>query len=142
MKSSLFFAAVLLVAASILMSVVNDAQKERVVVVKQEQLALQFLNYVEALNDLFAAGTPADGDVTALVTLPDWQPKTSRIVLRISSGVGYAFLPSSPGLFSQLLQYTENSGHFGLSDVAGINTPAGQLNRPSFIPVGYVVYVR
>jgi len=142
MKSSLFFAAALLAAVSILLSSVSDAQKEGVSVVTQDQLANQFLNYAEALNELYVAGPPSDGDVTARITLPDWQPRNSSIVLRVSGGVGYAFMPSSPGVLSQLLQIAENSAHIGLSDAAAIHTPAGQIARPDFIPSGYVVYVR
>ncbi|MCR8998652.1 type IV pilus biogenesis protein PilM [Rahnella perminowiae] len=142
MKSSLFFTAVLLAAVSILLSIITDAQTKNVAVVTQEQQAAQFLNYVGALNDLYSSGTPADGDVTTRITLPAWQPHGNQIQLRISSGTGYAFTPSSPGLFAQLMQMTENSTHFGLSDATGINTPAGKLTRPGFLPSGYVVYVR
>lgn len=142
MKSSLFFTALFLAAVSILLSVVTNIQKETVSVATQQQLASQFLNYGEALNDRYLSGTPADGDITAGITLPIWQPRSSKIVVRISGGVGYVFMPSSPGVLSQLLQDTENSAHIGLSDVTGIHTPAGVISRPSFIPAGYVVYVR
>ena len=142
MKSSIFFAAALLVAVSVLMSCVSDKSRDTVADVTQAQLAGQFLNYVSAFNDLWAAGSPADGDASGRVTLPAWLPHNSNIVLRISGGVGYVFTPSSPGFYSQLMQDTENSAHFGMSDTAGINTPTGRLARPSFIPAGYVVYVR
>ncbi|MBF1995200.1 type IV pilus biogenesis protein PilM [Serratia symbiotica] len=68
--------------------------------------------------------------------------KGSGIALRISGDIAYAFRPAVPGLFSQLLQDTENSTHFGLSDPTGITTPTGWQSRPAFIPVGYVVYLR
>jgi len=142
MKASLFFTAVLLAAVSILLSVVTNVQKESVDAVTQQQLASQFLNYAEALNDRYLSGTPADGDASAQITLPGWQPRNSQISLRVSGGAGYVFMPSSPGVLSQLLQNTENSAHIGLSDATGIHTPAGVLPRPSFIPVGYIVYVR
>ncbi|AVF38204.1 type IV pilus biogenesis protein PilM [Rahnella sikkimica] len=142
MKASLFFTAFFLAAVSILLSVVINIQKETIAVVTQQQLSSLFLNYAEALNDRYLSGTPADGDMTATITLPVWQPRSSQIVVRVSGGVGYIFMPSSPGVLSQLLQDTENSAHIGLSDATGIRTPAGVVPRPSFIPAGYVVYVR
>ncbi|WP_313052572.1 type IV pilus biogenesis protein PilM [Pantoea piersonii] len=142
MKSSLFFAAILLAAVSILLSCVNDTSRDGVARVTQEQQVGQFLNYVSAFNDLYASGTPADGDASGRIVLPGWQPRNSNIQLRISSGTGYVFVPSSPGFYAQLIQETETSAHFGISDAAGINTPSGQLPRPGFIPAGYVVYVR
>lgn len=142
MKASLFFTAFFLAAVSILLSVVINIQKETVAVVTQQQLSSLFLNYAEALNDRYLSGTPADGDMTATITLPVWQPRSSQIVVRVSGGVGYIFMPSSPGVLSQLLQDTENSAHIGLSDATGIRTLAGVVPRPSFIPAGYVVYVR
>lgn len=142
MKSSIFFAAALLAAVSILLSCVSDARRDNVASVTQAQLAGQFLNYVSAFNDLYASGIPADGDVSGRVMLPDWLPRSSLIQLRVSGGIGYVFTPASPGLFAQLLRETENSAHVGLSDAAGINTPSGRLARPDFIPAGHVVYVR
>lgn len=142
MKSSLFFAAAILAAVSILLSCVKNAQLDKVAHVTKEQQAGQFLNYISAFTELYASGVPADGDAINRVTLPSWLPRNSMIQLRISNGEGYVFTPASPGLYSQLLQETENSSHFGISDAAGINTPSGRLSRPNFIPAGYVVYVR
>ncbi|MBY4841280.1 type IV pilus biogenesis protein PilM [Pantoea sp. DY-5] len=142
MRSSVFFAAVLLAAVSILLSCVNDVSRESVASVTQAQLSGQFLNYVAAFNDLWTGSTPAEGDAAARITLPSWLPRNTGIQLRISGGTGYVFTPSSPGLYAQLMGDTENSSHFGLSDAAGINTPSGRIARPDFIPAGYVVYVR
>ncbi|QZY97762.1 type IV pilus biogenesis protein PilM [Pantoea dispersa] len=142
MRSSIFFAAVLLAAVSILLSCVNDANRDSVARVTQAQQSGQFLQYVSAFNGLWAGTTPADGDAATRITLPDWLPRSSSIQLRISGGAGYVYTPSSPGLYAQLMEDTDNSSHFGLSDAAGINTPSGRLTRPGFIPAGYVVYVR
>lgn len=142
MRSSIFFAAVLLAAVSILLSCVNDANRDSVASVTQAQQSGQFLQYVSAFNGLWTSTTPADGDAATRITLPDWLPRSSSIQLRISGGAGYVYTPSSPGLYAQLMEDTDNSSHFGLSDAAGINTPSGRLTRPGFIPAGYVVYVR
>ncbi|WP_058970018.1 type IV pilus biogenesis protein PilM [Type-D symbiont of Plautia stali] len=142
MRSSIFFAAVLLAAVSILLSCVNDANRDTVANATQAQLSGQFLHYVSAFNDLWTGTTPADGDAAARITLPDWLPRSAAIQLRISGGAGYVYTPSAPGFYAQLMEDTENSSHFGLSDAAGINTPSGRLARPDFIPAGYVVYVR
>ncbi len=142
MRSSIFLATVLLTAVSILLSCVNDASRDNVSRVMQEQQAGQFLNYVSSFNDLWTANASEDGDAAARVILPDWLPRNTSIQLRISGGVGYVFTPSSPGLYTQLMNDTENSSHYGLSDENGINTPSGRLARPDFIPAGYVVYVR
>lgn len=141
MKSS-FIAAVMLFAVSILLLCVNNIEKENTENVTRSQLAGQFLHYSSALNDLYGGGTPPDGDVINRISLPDWLPRTAAIQMRVSGGTGYTFTPSYPGLLAQVLQETENSTHFGLTDAAGINTPAGRLSRPAFIPAGYVVYVR
>ncbi|EOW6411065.1 MULTISPECIES: type IV pilus biogenesis protein PilM [Cronobacter] len=141
MKSSLLVAA-LLAVVSILLSCVSDANRDKVSTVSQQQTAGQFLHYVSALNDLYETGTPADGDADNRITLPGWLPPNSTIKLRISGGIGYVFMPASPGLFTQILQETENSLHYGLSDATGINTNSGRLVRPGFIPPGYVVYMR
>lgn len=142
MRSSIFFAAALLAAVSILLSCVNDASRDGTASVIQAQQAGQFLQYVSAFNDLWTGSTPADGDAVARITLPDWLPRSTSIQLRISGGAGYVYTPSSPGFYAQLMEDTENSSHFGLSDAAGINTPSGRLARPDFIPAGYVVYMR
>lgn len=142
MKSSIFFAAALLAAVSILLSCVNNEQREKITEVTIEQQAGQFLNYVAAFNELYASGTPADGDAAGRIALPGWIPRSSNIQLRVSSGTGYVFTATSPGFYSRLLLETEGSSHFGLSDAAGINTPSGRIARPGFIPAGYVVYVR
>ena len=142
MRSSIFFAAVLLAAVSILLSCSNDKSLNVVASATQAQRAGQFFHYVSAFNELWAGNTPADGDATGRITLPTWLPRDTRIQLRISNGAGYVFTPSSPGLFAQLMEETEYSSHFGLSDTAGINTASGRLVRPTFIPSGYVVYVR
>lgn len=142
MRSSLFFVAVLLAAAGVLMTFINASGSDNSARVLQEQQAGQFLHYVAAFNNLWAVSAPADGDAASKVSLPSWLARNSSIQLRISGGTGYVFAPSSPGFYSQLMQKTENSAHFGLSDAAGINTPSGRLTRPGFIPAGYVVYVR
>jgi hypothetical protein len=142
MRSSIFFAAALLAAVSILLSCVNEASRDNVASVTRMQQSGQFLHYVSAFNDLWTGQTPADGDAGTRIALPDWLPRNTGIQLRISGGAGYVYAPSSPGFFAQLMEDTENSSHFGLSEAAGINTPAGRLARPSFIPAGYVVYVR
>ena len=142
MKSSLFFAAALLAAVSILLSCVSHEQREKIINVNIEQQSGQFLNYVSALNELYSNGTPADGDAKGRIKLPGWLPRSSSIQLQINNGIGYIFMPSSPGLYARLLHETDSSSHFGLSDAAGINTTAGRLTRPGFIPAGYVVYVR
>ncbi|WP_042958393.1 type IV pilus biogenesis protein PilM [Erwinia tasmaniensis] len=142
MRSSLFFAAALLAAVSILLSCVNDANRDTLANAQQAQQSGQFLHYVSAFNDLWVADTPPDGDAASRITLPDWLPQSSSIRLRISGGAGYVYTPSSPGFYAQLMEDTEYSSHFGMSDAAGINTPSGRLARPDFIPAGYVVYVR
>lgn len=142
MRSSVFFAAILLAIASSCLIFINIAVRNNVESVTRGQQAGQFLNYVSAFNDLWTGTTPADGDAAARITLPDWLPRSSSIQLRISGGAGYVYTPSSPGLYAQLMEDTENSSRFGLSDAAGINTPSGRLTRPGFIPAGYVVYVR
>lgn len=142
MKSSIFFAAVLLAAVSILLSCVDSARRENVASVIQGQQAGQFLHYVSAFNDLWTGNTPTDGDAAVRINLPSWLPRSADIQLRISGGAGYVYTPSSPGFYAQLMEDTEYSSHFGMSDAAGINTPSGRLARPDFIPAGYVVYVR
>lgn len=142
MKASIFFVAVLTAVAGILSSFVNTSYNKRFTQVMQEQQVDQFLHYVAAFNSLWTVSAPADGDAASKVSLPSWLARNSSIQLRISGGTGYVFAPSSPGFYSQLMQETENSAHFGLSDAAGINTPSGRLTRPGFIPAGYVVYVR
>ncbi|WP_168403402.1 type IV pilus biogenesis protein PilM [Erwinia amylovora] len=142
MKSSIFLAAALLAAVSILLSCANDVSRDNVASVTQAQQSGQYLHYVSAFNDLWTGSVPADGDASARVKLPAWLPRSSSIQLRISGGTGYVFTPSSTGFYAQLMEDTENSSHFGLSDAAGINTPSGRLARPDFIPPGYVVYVR
>lgn len=142
MNSSMFISIILLAAASMLLSFGNDKQRDSTEGARQQQQSGEFLHYVAALNDLYSSGSPADGDVTAIAVLPSWLPHSSAIVLRVSGGQGYAFTPSQPGLYGQILADTENSTHFGITDAAGINTPAGRLTRPDFVPPGCVVYVR
>ncbi|MBP2157395.1 type IV pilus biogenesis protein PilM [Erwinia rhapontici] len=142
MRLALFFGAIFLIAANILLLSNNEDRAEAVSVVTQERTAGMFLNYVEALNKYFISGAIADGDVSTLITLPSWLPRSGDIGLQVIDGVGYVFMPSVPGLLKQVMRETDNSVHFGLSDASGINTPAGILPRPGVIPPGYVVYVR
>ena len=142
MNSSLFFSALLFALVGTLLYQINISQHDSVAYVTKEQQAGQFLNYVASFNDLYASGTPQDGDARDRVILPEWLPKSNSIQLIINNGAGYVFTPSSPGIYAQLLQETENSAHFGVSDATGINTPSGRISRPDFVPAGYIVYMR
>ncbi|OWY74699.1 type IV pilus biogenesis protein PilM (plasmid) [Pantoea allii] len=142
MNYSVFFSMALLTGAAILLSLGNEEHKDSTDTARLQQQSGEFLHYVEALNDLYSTGTPPDGDVTARAILPSWLPHSSAITLRVSGGQGYAYAPFVPGLYAQILADTEDSTHFGRADSAGINTPAGRLSRPDFIPPGDVVYVR
>lgn len=142
MNSSFFFSVLLLAGAAMLLSFGNQKQKDSTDTARLQQQSGEFLHYVAALNDIYISGTPPDGDVTASAVLPTWLPHSAVIVLRVSGGQGYAYAPFVPGLYAQILADTEDSTHFGLADTAGINTPAGRLSRPDFIPPGDVVYVR
>ncbi|WP_099330411.1 type IV pilus biogenesis protein PilM [Erwinia amylovora] len=56
--------------------------------------------------------------------------RNANIQLRISSGVGYVFIPSAPGFYGQLMQDTENSSHFGLSIRQALIHRQGEFRVP------------
>lgn len=104
--------------------------------------AKNFLNYVLAFDDYLLSHDVINGDVTNEVVIPTWLPVNSNIKMIISAGYGYIFMPSSPGMLANVQQITGNSAMVGVSDSAGISTPLGVIEKPAFIPSGYIVYVR
>ncbi|EJH2486503.1 type IV pilus biogenesis protein PilM, partial [Salmonella enterica subsp. enterica serovar Eko] len=44
--------------------------------------------------------------------------------------------------YNNILKRTEGSVLVGVSDSSSLVTEAGRINKPSFIPSGYIVYMR
>ncbi|WP_340621876.1 type IV pilus biogenesis protein PilM [Xenorhabdus siamensis] len=101
-----------------------------------------FLSYTSAFDAYYVANGGANGDVTNSVSLPSWLPVDSSIRMYISSGTGYIFMPSTSGVLSEIMRRTDYSAWVGFSDDTSITTLSGKLNKPSFIPTNYIVYVR
>ncbi|PHM25090.1 type IV pilus biogenesis protein PilM [Xenorhabdus budapestensis] len=101
-----------------------------------------FLNYTAAFDAYYLSNGGANGDVTNFVLLPSWLPVDSSIRMYISSGAGYIFMPSASGVLSEIMKRTDYSAWVGFSDDTSIITLSGKLNKPSFIPANYIVYVR
>lgn len=120
----------------------DNNTRNRIDELRIQNLSGQLINYSNALNDLYANGTPADGDATSRLVLPQWLARSPDIRATIQGGAGFVYMPTSPGLFTQVELETEKSAHFGISDGSGMNTTAGRVNLPSFIPPNYVVYAR
>lgn len=101
-----------------------------------------FLNYTSAFDAYYLANSSANGDVTNKVTLPAWLPANSSVKMYVSSGYGYVFMPLESGVFSEVMKATDNSALVGVTDSSAIKTVSGTIAKPSFIPSGYIVYVR
>ncbi|MCW0309931.1 type IV pilus biogenesis protein PilM [Pantoea ananatis] len=142
MNYTLFMAIFALMIVSAVTSQSDNNTRNRIDELRIQNLSGQLINYSNALNDLYANGTPADGDATTRLVLPQWLARNPDIRATIQGGAGFVYMPTSPGLFTQVELETEKSAHFGISDGSGMNTTAGRVNLPAFIPPGYVVYAR
>jgi len=116
----------------------NDTYIETVKI----QQSYLFLNYVSAFDDYFTMNGSASGDVTSSVPLPAWLPRDDAIRMLISGGVAYVYMPLRGGVYSQVLNATGNSAMVGFTDNNSLNTINGKMAKPSFIPSGYLVYMR
>lgn len=133
----LFFTTMLVSSMSYL------AERKRYdVITDVDSKANVFLKYSFAFDEYYASNNSATGDVTNQVKLPSWIAVDPTIRAYISNGVGYVFMPLTTGLFSTVLADTSNSSMIGISDSGYITTVSGKLSKPSFIPSGYIVYVR
>lgn len=101
-----------------------------------------FLNYASVFDTYYLANGSASGDVTSKVKLPVWLPADSTIKMNINGGRGYVYMPSASGVFSEILKATDYSVLVGFTDSSTITTLSGKISKPSFIPAGYIVYVR
>lgn len=102
----------------------------------------RFLNYVTAFDEYFLYNGAASGDVTQNVMLPVWLPRDDTIRMYINGGYGYVFMPTGSGVLSEILKTTDYSLLVGFTDNSSIKTSSGVILKPSFIPSGYIVYVR
>lgn len=112
------------------------------VITDADSKANVFIRYAFAFDEYYVSNSSATGDVSKQVNLPSWIAVDPTIRAYISNGVGYVFMPLSTGLFSAVLAATSNSSMIGVSDSGYITTVSGKLSKPSFIPSGYIVYVR
>lgn len=108
----------------------------------QQGKAYQFLSYASAFDEYFESHTTSSGDMTKSITRPSWVPPNDNIKMYISDGRGYVFMPSEKGVFSEIMMITEYSLLVGITDESAINIISGAISKPSFIPRGYIVYVR
>ncbi|EBZ9516239.1 TPA: type IV pilus biogenesis protein PilM [Salmonella enterica] len=108
----------------------------------REGKALLFLNYVNVFDSYYELNPDYNGDVTHNVTAPSWLPANVDIQMFIENKRGYVFMPAYPGVYNNILKRTEGSVLVGVSDSSSLVTEAGRINKPSFIPSGYIVYMR
>lgn len=108
----------------------------------REGKALLFLNYVNVFDSYYELNPDYNGDVTHNVTVPSWLPANVDIKMFIENKRGYVFMPAYPGVYNNILKRTEGSVLVGVSDSSSLVTEAGRINKPSFIPSGYIVYMR
>jgi len=120
-------------------SVVDNSSYAETVKVNKASL---FLIYTTSFDNFYLNNSSATGDVTNKVTLPSWLPADNTVKMFISGGYGYVFMPSTSGVFSELVESTNNSTLVGFSDATSITTLSGKLAKPSFIPPNYIVYIR
>lgn len=101
-----------------------------------------FLNYVSAFDAYYLTNGNGSGEVTNKVLLPSWLPPDPSVRMYIENSRGYVFMPAGSGLLSDLMKKTDYSSLVGFSDTTYINTVSGKLDKPTFVPTGYIVYVR
>lgn len=104
--------------------------------------ATMFMNYASAFDSYYLSEGGVSGDVTNNVMLPSWLPTDRSIRMYIDGGYGYVFMPSTSGVLSEIMRATEYSALVGFTDSSSLITMNGKIPKPSFIPVGYIVYVR
>ncbi len=104
--------------------------------------ALLFLNYTTAFDNYYLNNNNQDGDVTNKIKLPAWLPVDSSIKMFINGGAGYVYMPSASGIFSVIMEKTNNSALIGFTYNNSIVTSTGKVAKPYFIPDGYIVYMR
>lgn len=116
----------------------NDEYNDTVV----SNRASMFMNYASTFDSFYLANPSANGEVTSKVSLPSWVPVDNTIKMHIESGLGYVYMPSQQGILSKVTSQTDGSALVGITDSSFINTNRAKLKKPTFIPAGYLVYVR
>lgn len=101
-----------------------------------------FLNYVSAFDTYYSSHANSNGDITKQISLPVWLPSEKSIKMYVDGGYGYVFMPSSKGVLAEVLRATDYSALIGFTDLNSIITANGVIQKPAFIPQGYIVYVR
>ncbi|HAS8353299.1 TPA: hypothetical protein I7721_19630 [Vibrio vulnificus] len=108
----------------------------------EQSKAGQFMIYVSAFDDFHKINTTVTGEVTGFVKIPEWLPENKNIKMVIEGGVGYIYMPDSPGLMDQVIKLSNNSSHVGISNNTEIMTVSGGVIKPNFIGSGYIVFMR
>lgn len=139
MKSLLIVALCFLVVA--VYQNTNNGNNSYTESVKLNRASL-FLNYTSAFDSYYLSSGGASGDVTNNVTLPVWLPTDNAIRMYVDGGYGYVYMPSASGVFSEIMRATDYSALIGFTDNSSIITMTGKISKPSFIPAGYIVYMR
>ncbi len=80
--------------------------------------------------------------MTHNVTAPSWLPANVDIQMFIENKRDMCLCPRTQCVYNNILKRTEGSVLVGVSDSSSLVTEAGRINKPSFIPSGYIVYMR
>lgn len=107
-----------------------------------DSVSSHFLAEVSAFDSYIEDNPTAAGDVTNDVILPEWLHKNSSIKMIVTSQNSFVYMPAEKLLLAELMHKTNWSAFIGYTSDSFIITNVGEIAKPSFIPSGYVVYVR
>lgn len=141
MNLSYLSAVMMIVAASFIFGGVTYSERKNFETVLSEQSSQSFLNYVDAAQNYKTSNPSATGNITANIQLQSWQQKNNDITVYSVSGKFYVYMPSKPGVYSQLRDKSGDSVSFGITENNNIITSFGSISKPSQIPNNYVVFI-
>lgn len=130
------------VFSAFLINHVIDNSKENFDSVAIEKRSTTILIYSDGLDEYITIHPAFNGEVTTLLTLPQWLGRDDSIKAYAENGKGYVFTDNKPGLMSQVINQTNNSSQLGVSNQTQIITNAGSISKPTYIPNNSLVYMR
>ncbi|EBZ6776929.1 type IV pilus biogenesis protein PilM [Salmonella enterica] len=141
MNASYLGFVIMLIVSSFILGVVSDREKKTYDESIIQQQVASYLHYVDSAQAYINNNPSASGNITQIISLPNWLPKNTNITVYVQAGSTYVFMPNKPGLMKLLKNSTGDSISFGLATAGSIVTTYEKRTKPNFIPDNSVVFI-
>ncbi|ECU8939171.1 type IV pilus biogenesis protein PilM [Salmonella enterica] len=141
MNASYLGFVIMLIVSYFIFGAVSDKEKKSYDESLIQQQVTSYLNYVDSTQTYLNTNPGASGNITQMITLPNWLPKNTNITVYAQAGATYVFMANKPGFMELLKDSTGDSISFGLAKSGSIFTTYGTKAKPNFIPDNSVVFI-